>query len=118
MEILTETNASKLLQVDSYDKKLISLLSILEGYLSKVSDDNLKNIGRSNLQDVTLSELALLYNASLSKNSGLNGVCWEYAVFNSIFYNDTTIQDLLNTAINYLSNSKSFERLNGKRFNI
>lgn len=85
---------------------------ILEAYLSKVSPEYFESLNISNRSEVTLEQLGLLYKTHLYNNSGLNGVCWEYAVFNSIYYNDQYIQWLMNVSINYLTGKVGLEHIN------
>lgn len=112
MSILTQSDVNKITQVDPYSQKLISLISILEAHLNLVSKEYLELLGKSNFKDITLKDLGALYKTFFNINSGVNGVCWEYAVFNAILNNDIYIQDLINAAINYLSGEDDHYRLN------
>jgi hypothetical protein len=112
MSVITQSDINKIIQVDPYSQKLISLISILEAYLNLISKEYLQLLGKSDLKDITLKDLGILYKTFFSINNGVNGVCWEYTVFNAIYNNDTYIQDLLNVAINYLSGENNFYRLN------
>ncbi|WFD11324.1 hypothetical protein [Tepidibacter hydrothermalis] len=111
-ELITEIYSQNIMNYDSYNQKIISLIGILEGYLYKVSKKHFRNINSKKIEEVTLSELGLIYNNYFYKNTGMNGVCWEYAVFYAIYYNETYIQDLINMAINYLSGENTCERIN------
>lgn len=110
--ILTEICLDKIIRAEGYEQKILALIGILEGYLSKVSKKHFRYINSKSTDSVTLSELGILYKNFFSTNTGINGVCWEYVVFNDIYYNDTYIQDLINEAINYLTGQKTFERIN------
>lgn len=110
--VITTSNLNRIIQSNPYNQKLLSIISIIEAHLNLVSKEHLDTLGKTNINEITLKDLGMLYSSIFCKNSGLNGVCWEYAVYNGIYYNDIYIQDLLNLSINYLSGENTFHRLN------
>ncbi|HML32314.1 hypothetical protein [Sporomusa sphaeroides] len=111
-EVLTQSFSWRIAIENPNNQKLMSLIGILEGYLSKVTKNHFRLINSKSLDSITLCELGLIYKNSFSKNTGMNGVCWEHSVFHSIYHNHTYIQDLINTAINTLSKETTSERIN------
>lgn len=111
-EVLIQSFPVRIMQENPYDQKIMSLIGILEGYLSKVTKKHFRYINSKSLQTITLSELGILYKNSFANNTGMNGVCWEHAIFYYIDYNETYAQNLINKAINCLSKETTFERIN------
>ncbi|MFL8710951.1 hypothetical protein Q3304_09295 [Clostridioides sp. GD02377] len=112
MKAITTVDLNKIIYSNPFDQKLICMISILEAYLNLISKDHLESVGKEKISDITLENLGTIYSSVLNKHSGLNGVCWEYAVYNAIYYDDDFIQNLLNLSINYLSGENTFYRLN------
>lgn len=111
-ELIIETDSQKILCNDPLRAEFISLIGVLEGFLNKVSKKHFNIINSDKLEDVTLAELGLIYNNFLYKNTGMQGVCWEYAIYYAIAYQNTYVQDLINNAINYLSKKNTSEKIN------
>lgn len=101
---------TKISMIEPSLRKFVASISILETYITLVSEKTLGKFNKSR-DELTLEDLGYIYNTTTKNNKGLHGFSWELSIYNAIKFNDNHIQDLINTSINMLTGETSYERV-------
>lgn len=104
-------SSNKIIENDPFKSKLIAIIGIFEGYLSKISKHHFRSIKSDSLDKLTMEELGDIYMRYFKKDTGKHGVCWEYSIYQLINYGDEYTTYLLNDAINTLTEENYIDDL-------
>lgn len=104
-------NTKKIIQLDGANARIIAVISVLDAYLNSINKKAFNSINSSCKEDVTLSELGIVYSNWIMKNNGMHGVCWEYYIYHSIKHDDDYLQELINESINVLTKDNSYDNI-------